>query len=88
MVLFQAFVKDKYLEYKVTDDTTIMLDPEKTSFWFTLGPRALEECDQLKLLTRVGEVSTKFKFLYNTLIISVFLNCVRKSLSNPVVFNL
>jgi hypothetical protein len=37
-----------------------MLDPEKTSYWFTLGPRALEECDQMALLKRVGEVSTQF----------------------------
>jgi len=35
-----------------------MLDPEKSSYWFTLGPRALEECDQMTLLNRVGEVST------------------------------
>ncbi|CAI6345350.1 unnamed protein product [Macrosiphum euphorbiae] len=66
------FVKDQYLQYKITDDTTISLDPEKTSYWFTLGPRALEECDQLMLLNRVGELYQKpaasFKRVYAALI--------------------
>ncbi|XP_026815060.1 non-structural maintenance of chromosomes element 3 homolog isoform X2 [Rhopalosiphum maidis] len=66
------FVKDQYLQYKLTDDTTIMLDPEKTSYWFTLGPRALEECDQMALLKRVGELYNKpaksFKRVYAALI--------------------
>ncbi|XP_025204362.1 melanoma-associated antigen D4-like [Melanaphis sacchari] len=66
------FVKDQYLQYKLTDDTTIMLDPEKTIYWFTLGPRALEECDQMTLLNRVGELYNKpaksFKRVYAELI--------------------
>ncbi|NP_001155624.1 mage-e1-like [Acyrthosiphon pisum] len=66
------FVKDQYLQYKITDDTTISLDPEKTSYWFTLGPRALEECDQLTLLNRVGELYNKpassFKRVYTAII--------------------
>jgi len=66
LILFQKFVKDQYLQYKITDDTTISLDPEKTSYWFTLGPRAFEECDQLTLLNRVGEVSTKFSSEYRS----------------------
>lgn len=60
LILLQDFVKDQYLQFKITDDTTIMLDPEKTSYWFTLGPRALEECDQMAVLNRVGEVSIQF----------------------------
>jgi len=68
LILFQKFVKDQYLQYKITDDTTISLDPEKTSYWFTLGPRALEECDQLMLLNRVGEVSTIFSSEYRRVI--------------------
>jgi len=64
LILFQKFVKDQYLQYKITDDTTVSLDPEKTSYWFTLGPRGLEECDQITLLNRVGEVSKKFSFEY------------------------
>lgn len=66
------FVKDQYLQYKPTDDTTVILDPEKTSYWFTLGPRALEECDQITLLNRVGELynkpATSFKRVYAALI--------------------
>lgn len=34
-----------------------MFDPEKTSYWFSLGPRALVECDSIMLLQRVSEVS-------------------------------
>lgn len=66
------FVKDQYLQFKITDDTTLMLDPEKTSYWFTLGPRALEECDQMAVLKRVGELYNKpaksFKRVYAALI--------------------
>lgn len=69
MILFQKFVKDQYLQYKITDDTTVSLDPEKTSYWFTLGPRALEECDQITLLNRVGEVSTKFNSEYRRVLV-------------------
>lgn len=60
--MFKDFVKDNYLQYKATDDTTIALDPEKTSYWFSMGPRALIECDQMMLLQRVGEVSTSITF--------------------------
>ncbi|VVC41406.1 MAGE homology domain [Cinara cedri] len=49
-------VKDQYLQYKATDDSNIMLDPEKTTHWFSLGPRALVECNQIMLLKRVGEL--------------------------------
>ncbi|KAL5242784.1 hypothetical protein ACI65C_010194 [Semiaphis heraclei] len=66
------FVRDQYLQHKITDDTTVSLDPEKTSYWFTLGPRALEECDQLMLLNQVGELYNKpassFKRVYAALI--------------------
>ncbi|XP_022164707.1 melanoma-associated antigen B2-like [Myzus persicae] len=66
------FVKDQYLQFKITDDTTVSLDPEKTSYWFTLGPRALEECDQIMLLNRVSELYKKppssFKRVYAALI--------------------
>lgn len=60
LILFQDFVRDHYLEYKATDDTTVMFDPEKTSFWFSLGPRALVECNQMMVLLRVGGVSIQF----------------------------
>ncbi|XP_050433692.1 uncharacterized protein LOC126841327 [Adelges cooleyi] len=65
------FVKDHYLHYKATDDTTVMLDPEKTSYWFTLGTRALVEFDQNTVLQRVGELYNippkSFKRVYTTL---------------------
>lgn len=57
-ILFQDFVRDQYLQYKPTDDTNIMFDPERLTHWFSLGPRALIECNQIMLLKRVGEVST------------------------------
>lgn len=58
-ILFQDFVKDQYLQYKVKDDIDDKLDPDKTCYWFSLGPRSLIECDKLKLLQTVGEVSIK-----------------------------
>jgi len=54
---FQDFVKSQYLQYKATDDSTILMDPEKTSYWFSLGPRSLVECDQMMLLQSIGKVS-------------------------------
>lgn len=56
-------MKDQYLVYKATDDTTVQFDPERTSFWFSMGPRAIAECDQKMALRRVSEVSAKFIIL-------------------------
>lgn len=36
-----------------------MLDPDRTSHWFSLGSRALVECDQMMVLQSVAEVSIK-----------------------------
>lgn len=70
-IVKKDFVRDHYLEYKATDQTTIMFDPEKTSFWFSLGPRALIECNQKMVLLRVGglyDIPVKsFKRLFATL---------------------
>lgn len=49
-------MRDQYLLYKLTDETTVMYDPERTSKWFSMGPRALVECDQAMALQRVAEV--------------------------------
>ncbi|XP_050545942.1 uncharacterized protein LOC126908100 [Daktulosphaira vitifoliae] len=50
------FVKDQYLQYNATDETTITLDPEKMSNWFSLGTRSLLEFNQNILLQHVGEI--------------------------------
>lgn len=63
--MFKDFVKDNYLLYKPTDESTFALDPEKTSYWFSLGPRAIEETDKMALLLRMGEVSIKYIFHKN-----------------------
>lgn len=56
-------MRDQYLLFKATDDTNVQFDPERTSFWFSLGPRAIAECDQKMALQRVSEVSSKFIIL-------------------------
>lgn len=53
-------MRDQYLLYNPTDETTIMYDPEKTSKWFSMGPRSLAECNQIIALQRVAEVSIKY----------------------------
>jgi len=80
LILFQDFVRDQYLEYKPTDDTTIMFDPDKTSFWFSLGPRALIECNQKMVLLRVGGVSIQFIIVIKKII------CI--NLHDPSIYNI
>lgn len=48
-----------------------MFDPEKTSYWFSMGPRALVECDSMMLLQRVSEVSKMLLFTFSQ---SILLN--------------
>lgn len=50
-----------------------MLDPERTSHWFSIGPRGLIECDKTVLLQRMGEVS--FLFIIKIFIISLNIDC-------------
>lgn len=68
-VIKKDLVNDEYLAYKETDATTVMYDPGKTSFWFSLGSRALIECDQMAVLNQISNLYNRpaksFKRLYS-----------------------